>query len=169
MEKDSTPLQHCPGCHAYFANKNDISHPYIGASPGCWSVYGEILAKEFGEYGYPPIHRLTVDTYGVQHPGTASAQSIQSVGLHLVALYLALEEKMPPETITQSMQRLLSNGASFQWLEPPSSRGQITVQDVVKASSLEDHIVLVQAWAESVWSAWSQHHPIVRQWHEKFS
>jgi uncharacterized protein (DUF885 family) len=36
---------------------------YIGASAGCWEIYGEILAKEFGEYRYPePTHQLTVHT-----------------------------------------------------------------------------------------------------------
>jgi hypothetical protein len=54
-------------------NKPGKPHKYIGAVAGCWEIYGEILAKEYGEYGYPELtHRLTVDTYAVQHPGTPS-------------------------------------------------------------------------------------------------
>lgn len=74
----------CYGCGALVPNfEGSTPHPYIGASAGCWSIYGEILAKEFGEYEYPSIHRLTVDAYCVQHPGTSSRKSIQSVAVHL--------------------------------------------------------------------------------------
>ncbi|MGB5944229.1 MAG: DUF5946 family protein, partial [Leeuwenhoekiella sp.] len=54
----------CYGCGALTENLDGVPHPYIGASQGCWNLYGQILAKEYGEYDYPELtHRLTVDTY----------------------------------------------------------------------------------------------------------
>ena len=81
----------CPDCGALTPDVDGPTHPYVGASVGCWAMYGEVLAKEYGEYRYPSVHRLTVDAYSVQHPGTPSRRSIQSVAVHLVSLYLVLE------------------------------------------------------------------------------
>ncbi|MDZ7628938.1 MAG: DUF5946 family protein [Parvularculaceae bacterium] len=43
------------------------------------------------------MHRLSVDAYAVQHPGGASRQAIQSVGLHLARLYIQLEHPHTPK------------------------------------------------------------------------
>ena len=39
-------------------------------------------------------HQLTVDAYAIQHPGKPSAQSIQSVCVHLISLYASLEREI---------------------------------------------------------------------------
>ena len=60
----------CPGCGArYLPQVVDEMHPYIGASPACWSAFGELLAREFGDVAFGRIHRQSVDVYAVQHPG----------------------------------------------------------------------------------------------------
>lgn len=60
----------CIGCGALVEDLAGKPHKYIGASQECWNLYGEVLAKEYGEYNYPQLtHRLTVDTYAIQHPG----------------------------------------------------------------------------------------------------
>jgi len=70
----------CYGCGALVKDIPGEPHKYIGASAGCWEIYGEIFAKEYSEYGYPEtIHRLTVDTYAIQHPGKPSRSSVASV------------------------------------------------------------------------------------------
>jgi hypothetical protein len=43
-------------------------------------VYGEMLAREYGDPAYFRVHQLTVDTYAVQHPGPRERRAIQSVG-----------------------------------------------------------------------------------------
>ncbi len=155
-------FEKCPGCKAQFPVFDGPTHPYIGASEGCWKVYGEVLAKEYGEYQYPDIHRLTVDAYAVQHPGKPSRQSIQSVCVHLLALYMAFEKKMAARDITFAMRQILAKEPTFHWLEPPEDLGSITVQDVAKAKNLEEHTALVNEWAKSVWQAWSGHHALIR-------
>lgn len=147
-----------------FPESDGPTHPYIGASPGCWSLYGDILAKEYGEYRYPEVHRLTVDAYAVQHPGSPSPQAIQSVGGHLIRLHLILEMGLSAQQATKALQRAVANSKQFVWLAPPALPGTVTVVDVAKAQSLAEHIDLVGQWARAVWAAWSVHHTTVRHW-----
>ncbi|MEZ5312499.1 MAG: DUF5946 family protein [Thermoanaerobaculia bacterium] len=139
-------------------------HRYIGASPGCWRTYGEVLAREYGEFAMPAEHRLTVDAYAVQHPGTPSPQAIRSVAVHLMALHLALEEGVELARVTGLLSRFAKRDG-YEWLVPPADGlGEITVVDVHAARDLAEHRELVWRWARSVWAAWSPHHGQVRAW-----
>ena len=97
-------------------------------------MYGEVLAREYGDPAYFRIHQLTVDTYAVQHPGTPERRSIQSVALHLITLGLVLERGADPSAGPRLHRRLASRPA-FHWLEPPRPIGRITVADVRRADS----------------------------------
>lgn len=50
------------------------------------------------------------------------------------------------------------------WLEPPAALGDVTVRDVLVATSADAHAELVRAWARSVWDAWAEHHETIRRW-----
>jgi hypothetical protein len=154
----------CIGCGALVLDEDGPTHPYVGASPACWAIYGEVLAKEYGEYRYPSVHRLTVDAYSVQHPGTPSRRSIQSVAVHLVGLYLVLECGFPAEKATEGIRWALRHRQQFMWLPRPSSLGARTILGVRNTTTLAEHEEVVKRWAESVWQAWSQHHETIRQW-----
>jgi hypothetical protein len=164
MTEPSFKMIPCLGCGAFLPDKDGPSHPYLGASPACWAVYGEVLSREYGEYRYPSVHRLTVDAYSVQHPGTPSRRSIQSVAVHLVGLYLVLMRGFPAEKAIEGMRRALRERQQFVWLPPPSSLGTRTILDVRNTTTLAKHEEAVKRWAESVWQAWSRHHETVRQW-----
>lgn len=149
----------CYGCGCLVDNIEGQPHKYIGATQGCWDLYGQILAKEYGEYNYPQLtHRLTVDTYAVQHPGQPSKQSIQSVNVHLISLYLILELGVDGETATKKMGEILSKEPNLEWLEPPITNGQITVLDVLTAINKDEHEIKVRQWAEDVWNFWYSKH-----------
>ena len=155
----------CIGCKSLVPDINGPTHPYIGASPGCWAIYGEILAREYGEFGlYQDIHRLTVDSYAVQHPGIPSRKSIQSVAVHLISLYLVLEKNFKGKKATKALNDVLKHNAQFVWLEPPEHVGKITAKDVLKAKNFEEHREIVQKWANSTWDSWSIHHGIIQKW-----
>ncbi len=154
----------CIGCGGLVPDLDGPTHPYIGASPGCWRIFGEVLAKEFGEYRYPAVHRLTVDAYAASHPGVPSRRSIQSVAVHLIRLCASLELHVPPEELNGLIRRAVLHAEKFVWLEPPGSIGDLTIVDVSRAQSLPEHERLVRAWAESVWKAWGKHHDQVRRW-----
>lgn len=156
--------ERCPGCGGrYPAMPAGETHPYIGASPACWAVFGEVLAREFQDPGYGWIHRHTVDAYTVQHPGLDGRRQRQSVALHLIGLCHWLEQRLPTEHVNRVTQRLASSEVAWPWLEPPDDY-ELTVQDVIAATSGEEHGRYVRHWGESVWEAWSEHHDLIRRW-----
>jgi uncharacterized protein DUF5946 len=126
------------------------THAYIGASPACWALYGELTAS--GVDG-----GLVVDTYAVQHPGGGERRAIQSVALHLMSLCLRLERGAAPERHAELLQRILIRPPRVHWLEPPQPNGTITVADLLAELDPED-------WARDVWAAWEPHHVTVRRW-----
>ncbi len=155
----------CPGCGSSFPDIEGPTHPYLLASPGCWSCYGEVLNREYSDIRYYRLHRLTVDAYAVQHPGEPNPQSIQSVALHLISLYCVLERSVEPTKATSIMQRASKKKGHFFWLNPPDSRGDLTVAAVGSARSPGEHVDFIRSWAESAWNAWSIHHEQVEQWY----
>jgi hypothetical protein len=158
----------CYGCGALVPNVDGATHKYIGASAGCWAIYGEVLAKEYSQYrSLVSTHRLTTDTYAVQHPGTPNRQAIQSVTVHLASLYLVLEKGLSGQAATQGFSKLLADAKTFVWLVPPNPNGTLTIVEVSQAHNLEDHEKLVEAWARDVWAAWTEHHETIKQLAEK--
>lgn len=85
--------------------------------------------------------------------------------VHLVSLCLALERGHDPRSTTALMRQLIQRlKGQFAWLDPPASRGALTVLEVVGARDLTDHIVRVERWAQAAWEAWASHHATVRAW-----
>lgn len=160
----TAPLELCIGCGALVAVSDGPTHAYIGASPGCWQLYGEVLAKEYGEYRNPPVHRLTVDAYAAQHPGEPGRRSSQSVAVHLMGLHLILDRGFTPSRATHTLGQLVDQLAPFPWLALPAGRGAVTVLEVHAATTLSEHTRRVEDWARSVWNAWSVHHGAVVGW-----
>ena len=153
----------CPGCGLDLPDSDGPTHAYLGASAACWALFGEVLAREFGDPGYFSIHQLTVDTYAVQHPGQEERRTIQSAGLHLMTLCLVVERDFDP-TKGPVMHKQFVGRPEFHRLEPPAHLGDLTVADVHRASNANEHKLAVQRWARSVWAAWSPHHDQIRRW-----
>jgi hypothetical protein len=153
----------CPGCGLVLPTSDGPTHPYLGSSASCWALFGELLAREFGDPAYFLPHQLTVDVYAVQHPGMPERRSIQSVGLHLMTLCLFLERGADVAQGPKLHKRIMSNPPMFDWLQPPPLSG-MTVADVLEARDPQQHRALVERWAEHVWSAWAPHHHVVRDW-----
>jgi CTP:molybdopterin cytidylyltransferase MocA len=154
----------CPGCGArYLPQVVDEMHPYIGASPACWAAFGELLAREFGDIAFGRVHRLSVDVYAVQHPGTDDRRQRQSVALHLIGLCHWLEHGIESDRLTAITQRLASDDRSWPWLTPPAEY-PMTVCDMLVARDGVEHVRLVTRWAETTWDAWAPHHATVRAW-----
>jgi hypothetical protein len=154
----------CVGCQAEFSDLDGPTHEYMLSVPACWAVYGELLAREYGDYRLANLNRLTVDAYAAQHPGVNVPAARRSVGVHLSRLYLYLEAGWSMERVNNAMPAILEFKDTCDWLEPPSMVGTLSVLDVSRADSTEAHETCVRSWAESVWKAWTPHHHTVRKW-----
>ncbi len=162
----SSQSEYCPDCGALVPVIPDGPvHRYFGASSGCWVLYAALLSREFSTFD-ARTHQLSVDTYAVQHPGTPSPQTTQSVCTHLVALCLSLEHEYGVEDI-RPMMGDVSKGRFFTpvWLAAPAaSVWPVTIVDLLDATSPEDYGAAVRQWAEATWQAWSAHHARVQAW-----
>jgi len=154
----------CPGCGArYLPQAVDEMHPYIGALPACWSTFGELLAREFGDVTFGRVHRHSVDVYAVQHPGIDDRRQRQSVALHLIGLCHWVEHGIEADRLTAITQRLANDDRAWPWLTPPVGY-PMTVVDVLVARDGAEHVRLVTRWAETTWEAWAAHRDLVRGW-----
>jgi len=157
-------LAPCPGCGALLEDRDSPTHRYLESSPACWVIYGEVLAREYSTPELMEIHRLSVDAYAVQHPGRESSQTINSVAIHLMRLCLLLEQGLDMKHANDAITALADRRRSYHWLTPPSTMGAITVVDVWKTTSIEEHKRVVRDWSMSAWKAWFAHHATIRKW-----
>ena len=139
-------------------------HPYMDSLPGCWYLFNQILEKEFSDPAYRVKSRLTTDAYAVQHYGMEKIpQAMKSVNHHLISLCFYFEFKMTLVQSDAAFRKLAKYKDQFTWLTPPKSVGEITVADVIKAKSAEEHLDLVEKWAWSAWNAWAEHHNTIKR------
>jgi Family of unknown function (DUF5946) len=125
-------------------------------------LFEEILAREFSDYRYGRIHRLTVDAYSLQHPDKYM-RSGKSFAAHLTGMCAALE-RGDAIAMNQVVQKWLSlNPRIDKPAHIPERRGSLTITDVHSASGAEEHVSRVHEWAREVWGAWAEHHALARQ------
>ena len=160
----SNGIEVCPGCGLGLPFSDGPTHAYIGASASCWSVYTEVLSREYQDLRYARVHQLTSDSYPAQHPGNPERRSIQSVAVHLIGLYLMIERGEDTRRADPRPQIALTAARHFHWLTPPASTGAVTVDYVLSAADPDEHCSRVREWSRSVWSAWSDHHEVIRRW-----
>jgi len=154
----------CIKCGALVRDMDGPTHRYLESSPGCWHLYGQVLAREYSDPAYGAVHRLTVDSYAVQHPSHPSPQTTQSVCVHLISLCLVVERGLALDYATRVMGEAIRTKERFFWLAPPASLGAVTVLDVAEAATPRQHEERVRAWAEAAWAAWAEHHATIRGW-----
>lgn len=157
-------LVRCFGCGGLAPDMEGATHRYMLSTPGCWAVYGELLAKSYGEFHFPPVHQVIVDAYAVQHPGEKNSQAIHSVALHLIRLYRVFESGWDIQQASEIMLNATRYKDVYGWLEPPRFMGEITAVDVIKAVTVEDFQKLGTEWGLHAWKAWQKHHPTIRKW-----
>lgn len=129
---------------------------------GCLKLFEEILAREFSDYRYGKIHRLTVDAYSLQHPD-AYMRSGKSFAAHLTGIYAALESE-DALAVNQTVQKWLSANPKIEKpAQLPQQRGKLTITFIHSAVDADEHSKRVREWAREVWSAWSEHHALAKQ------
>ena len=167
VSRDSAAVR-CIGCGGSVPAVDGPTHPYMVASPGCWAVYGRVLARPIHPTT-PVLHWHHVDCYAVQHPGGAEHDRRQrsSVAVHLISLCLLHEFGQPPEQAAARRGRFSATvlprlgRTDWPYLSAPHALGATTVVDVDAAP---DYAHTLQEWTTEAWAAWSAHHDIVRAW-----
>ena len=151
----------CQGCGAVLERIDGPSHDYMLSSPACFERYTQILAAEYSDPALMRIHRLSVDSFAIQHPGSLTdRRAIQSVGLHLARLAMQLEHLRTPQQANDIMLTLGRHKAELIWLEPPR-RFAITAKDIAEVAGTPDHSDRVIEWARAAWEDWSAHHAYI--------
>jgi len=168
MTTETHSLEACVGCGALLARIDGPTHRYMTSSPACWAAFTTLGALQ-----PPPVNTpfgaLLVDAYAVQHPGTPSNQTINSVAIHLMVLYGVLVRGDAPDQALELRQRpgrrtRVPKHERFHWLTPPSFGSVLTVADVLHADESARPRVM-EAWVRAVWSVWAQvHEPQVAAW-----
>lgn len=135
----------------------------MDGSPACWRAFGDLLAAEYSSPELVPVHRLSVDAYAVQHPGGASRQAIQSVGLHLARLMVQLDSPRPPKETNEVMRLFAGRKETLERLTPPE-KFSVTIADVAPFIGGPLHAQKTREWARAAWDDWRNTHDYVRRW-----
>jgi hypothetical protein len=142
------------------------------ASPGCWRLYGELMADAHVNPTVPALQALSVDCYAVQHPGGAADDRRQrhSVAVHLIALCLHVDAGRPPQHVAGLRGRISKSAlprlklVDWPYLAPPTEHASVTVADVRRAADTDVYPDVLEAWTRAAWTAWAAHHDTVRVW-----
>lgn len=166
----------CPDCGVVLPPVDDggATHRYIGASPSCWQLFSYLHNA-----GEPPVasghlNSILLDAYCVQHHGTPSPQAFNSVAVHALVLHGILAAGVAPSEALWIRQRALRDTVGrgkherFHWLTPPDAP-MLTIADIVQAATPAARSEQLQAYVQSVWSAWSGvHGQILAQWYARY-
>jgi hypothetical protein len=161
--------QACPGCGACFLPTDGPVHAYMTSSPACFAAYLNVLAAEYSDPALLQTHRLSVDTYAVQHPGDRTdRRAVQSVGLHVARLYVQLESERPPLETNAVMLDFAQHKSSLVALDPPAVF-RMTITDVLPHCDSPSHAEIVRKWARTTWEDWASCHEYIADWVGKHS
>jgi hypothetical protein len=140
----------------------DCGTVVAGGKAGCLKIFEEVIAREFSDYRYGKIHRLTVDAYSLQHPDEYM-RSGKSFAAHLTGMCSALESE-DSFSVNRIVQEWLSLNPQIEKpAQLPQRRGDLTITYIHSAPNAEDHSRRVQEWARDVWAAWLEHHELARR------
>src|SRR6516162_9891119 len=148
MQTPTNVATTCGGCGAL------LLHGY----ENCAAMFNAVLEREYRDPAYGEAHLFTVDAHALQH---SEEHGPRSNAFHLMRLCWLLEHGGSPSI------RQVRRGAGafyvareetyrhFPFLEPPASRGALTVLSVLMAKTPEEHVKRARAWGQCVWDAWS--------------
>ena len=142
-ESNSDEQSNCSSCGAGVS----------GDLEGCRKLFDEVIAREFSDFRYGKVHRMTVDAYSLQHPDRY-LKSFTSHAAHLTGLCWAFDYD-GSQRIGNAIKKWLDTHPEKQKIPAPVFRGNMTILDVYNARDAGEHTELVKKWAWEAWQAWS--------------
>lgn len=158
----------CDDCGATVPAVDGPTHRYLGATAGCWALYGRLLA---GEPSIAPAEfaASVVDAYAAQHPGADVPPARQSVAIHLVALHARLAHGRD----VGDLNRIRVDAAEwghrngFEWLTPKPDHWPATVVDLASSGDSERQ-ACVERYVRGVYEGWYEAFgPVIERWHRE--
>jgi hypothetical protein len=128
----------------------------------CPALFDELTAQAFANPAYAMRRELALDTYCMQHLESYS-RSAKSYAAHLTRLCCGLAHGGDPK-VYEAIQKWLNGAAKLEKTPVLAQLGSLTVADVRKARTAEEHARLVHDWATNVWEAYRSQHDIARAW-----
>ena len=120
------------------------------------AAYDE-LASYTLTHGDPAfIHQHVVDAFAAQH-ATEDSKTI-GVAFALIGLYLHLERGRSGREVQEAHKRLGRKPRQWPTFDPPRTRGEITIHDVVAVAPGPERDRAIDGWCASVWDSWSGSH-----------
>jgi len=134
-----------------------------GATDGCRRLFEQVIARDFSDARYFRVHRLTVDTYALQHPDEYCA-SAKSLLAHLTGLGWLLEHEVSRAVGSEALRQWVEAHGEIAKPSMPTSRGGLTIEDVRHATTPVMYAHAVDRWARATWQAYAPLHETVRAW-----
>jgi hypothetical protein len=131
-------------------------------SPGCWRVFGELVAADYSSAERMTFHQVIVDAYAAQHPGSGDRRQVQSVGLHLMTLCLFLEHDVDP-ALGPTLHRRMIDRAVFTPLLR-TGPGELTAAHVPTDGPVGLTRRAAYEWANAVWATYEPAQLTVMEW-----
>ncbi len=111
------------------------------------------------------MHRLLIDTFGMQHP-KRSCESAKSYAAHLTGLCCGVEYN-GALSVQAALQRWLNGPAEAIGITRPTEpdhRGTRTIRYVYDVANETEFAARLHEWAREVWDAYSSQHELARNW-----
>jgi hypothetical protein len=142
----------CPACGA----------PGVGGRAGCQALFDQIGYQVATNLKIAAIHDLAFDTYCMQHVETYCV-SAKSYAAHLTRLCCGIEYH-GDRAVYAAIPRWLNGKVELE--KPPilSTRGAMTIVDLMANADVDEQIKRINAWANVVWNAYRSQHEIARDW-----
>ena len=134
-----------------------------GGADRCQAMFDDESVREYGDVRFAGRRRLVVDTYALQHPDRYCKSAI-SLAAHLTGVCVAIEQRAREDELNDAIQRWLSRRPELVRPAVPATRGPLTIDDVLAASTINDHRAVVERWARGTWTAYFDLQPIARAW-----
>lgn len=137
----------------------------LPSQSSCQEMFDAILVREFSDFRYGRVHRLTVDTYSLQHPSPYMI-SAKSFAAHLTGMGCIVEYGND-RNLLRLLQQWLDGKKQLDKPELLKHVGDLTIAHIIDAKDAEEHIRLVQEWAADVWHAYTVYHDLAKEWIEQ--
>jgi hypothetical protein len=135
----------------------------MSSAPGCWALYGELVARGIGWGTNRGTVQLATDAYAAQHATNPDPRNRQSVAVHLMSLGATFELGLAPGRTTALIGGWTHRVGGYPALISSTIHGDLTVAQALDADGAAASGRAIERWARSVWEGWSDHHAAIRE------